>query len=71
MTIAHPFPRVLGQQQPRAARRSRRRSRAGAIHGLMSCSEWTGVPLRVLLEEAGVDAAARTGCSPKARIPRT
>lgn len=23
-------------------------------HGLLSCTEWTGVPLRVLLEEAGV-----------------
>jgi len=27
---------------------------AGAIHGNISCSEWTGVPLRLLLEEAGV-----------------
>ena len=27
---------------------------AGALHGNMSCSEWTGVPLRVLLEEAGL-----------------
>jgi sulfane dehydrogenase subunit SoxC len=32
---------------------------AGAIHGNMACSEWTGVPLRVLLEEAGLDAAAK------------
>ncbi|HKQ82781.1 MAG TPA: sulfite dehydrogenase [Steroidobacteraceae bacterium] len=31
---------------------------AGRIHGLVSCSEWTGVPLAVLLDEAGVDAAA-------------
>ena len=29
---------------------------AGRIHGLVSCSEWTGVPLAVLLEEAGVRA---------------
>lgn len=28
-------------------------------HGLLSCSEWTGVPLRLLLEEAGVKSAAR------------
>lgn len=28
-------------------------------HGLASCSEWTGVPLRILLEEAGVQPAAR------------
>ena len=27
---------------------------AGALHGNMSCSEWTGIPLRVLLEEAGL-----------------
>ncbi len=30
----------------------------GALHGLVSCSEWTGVPLSILLEEAGVDAGA-------------
>jgi sulfane dehydrogenase subunit SoxC len=29
------------------------------IHGLLSCSEWTGVKLSVLLEEAGVDPAAK------------
>ena len=27
---------------------------AGGLHGLVSCSNWTGVPLGVLLEEAGV-----------------
>jgi sulfane dehydrogenase subunit SoxC len=27
---------------------------AQSIHGLVSCAEWTGVPLSVLLEEAGV-----------------
>jgi sulfane dehydrogenase subunit SoxC len=27
----------------------------GMIHGLMSCSEWTGVPLSILLDEAGVE----------------
>jgi len=32
---------------------------AGAIHGNAACSEWTGIPLRVLLEEAGIDAAAK------------
>src|SRR5262249_47205077 len=31
---------------------------AGQTHGLVSCREWTGVPLRVLLEEAGVDRSA-------------
>jgi sulfane dehydrogenase subunit SoxC len=32
---------------------------AGAIHGNMSCSEWTGVPLRVLLGEARVAPEAK------------
>ena len=32
---------------------------AGQTHGLVSCSEWTGVPLRLLLEEAGADASAQ------------
>jgi len=31
---------------------------AGQTHGLVSCSEWTGVPLRMLLDEAGADPAA-------------
>ena len=30
----------------------------GQVHGLVSCSEWTGVPLRLLLEEAGADPNA-------------
>jgi sulfane dehydrogenase subunit SoxC len=30
----------------------------GQAHGLVSCSEWTGVPLRYLLEEAGADPSA-------------
>src|SRR5215831_19016630 len=30
-----------------------------AIHGLLSCSEWTGVKLSVLLEEAGIDPSAK------------
>jgi sulfane dehydrogenase subunit SoxC len=32
---------------------------AGGIHGLVSCSDWTGVPLGILLEEAGVKAEGR------------
>ena len=32
---------------------------AGQTHGLVSCSEWTGVPLRLLLDEAGVGAGAQ------------
>lgn len=34
-------------------------SRAGYLHGLVSCSEWAGVPLSVALDEAGVDAQAK------------
>ena len=30
-----------------------------AIHGLVSCAEWTGVRLSVLLQEAGVDPKAK------------
>ncbi len=30
-----------------------------SLHGLVSCSEWTGVPLSLLLDEAGVDAKAQ------------
>lgn len=30
-----------------------------AIHGVFSCAEWTGVKLSTLLDEAGVDPAAR------------
>ena len=32
--------------------------RCGELHGLVSCSEWTGVPLKILLEEAGADPGA-------------
>ena len=32
---------------------------AGGLHGLLSCSEWTGVPLSILLDEAGVHPSAR------------
>ncbi len=32
---------------------------AGAIHGLASVSEWTGVPLSLLLNEAGIAAGAQ------------
>lgn len=32
---------------------------AGALHGLVSCSEWTGVPLGLLLDETGVRPEAR------------
>jgi sulfane dehydrogenase subunit SoxC len=32
---------------------------AGALHGMISCSEWTGIPLRMLLEEAGLQPQAK------------
>ena len=42
-----------GEQIARPARDPQR------SHGLFSCSEWTGVPLRVLLEEAELKPSAR------------
>ncbi|HUL80849.1 MAG TPA: sulfite dehydrogenase, partial [Gammaproteobacteria bacterium] len=32
---------------------------AGGLHGLVSCSDWTGVPLAILLEEAGLKPEGR------------
>jgi len=32
---------------------------AQALHGLVSCSEWTGVRLSTLLDEAGFDPKAK------------
>lgn len=32
---------------------------AGFMHGMASCSEWTGVPLSILLQEAGLKDSAR------------
>jgi sulfane dehydrogenase subunit SoxC len=31
----------------------------GLLHGLVSCAEWTGVPLSILLDEAGADPNAK------------
>ena len=31
----------------------------GAIHGLVSCCEWTGIPLALLLDEAGLDSKGK------------
>ena len=42
---------VLYQPQPQPLT-------AQGIHGLVSCAEWTGVPLSMLLDEAGVDPTA-------------
>src|SRR3954468_6118759 len=32
---------------------------AGAMHGNIACSEWTGIPLKLLLDEAGVQPQAK------------
>jgi sulfane dehydrogenase subunit SoxC len=31
----------------------------GRMHGLLSCAEWTGIPLSILLDEAGIDPKAK------------
>jgi sulfane dehydrogenase subunit SoxC len=38
-------------------------------HGLTSCSEWTGVPLSLILREAGVRKGAPRGSLPRAPMP--
>ncbi|MCW5625219.1 MAG: sulfite dehydrogenase [Burkholderiales bacterium] len=43
--------RIAGTETPKLS--------CGQIHGLVSCSEWTGVTVRTLLEEAGVKPDAR------------
>ena len=35
------------------------RAEAGYFHGLVSCSEWTGVPLSTVLAEVGIDNKAK------------
>ena len=40
-------------------RRRKRTANVAAIHGLVGCSDWTGVRLSTLLDEAGVDPAAK------------
>ena len=40
-------------------RRKPIQTQAGYLHGMASCSEWTGVPLSVLLEEAGIKKSAK------------
>lgn len=32
---------------------------AGGLNGLVSCAEWTGIPLHYLLDEAGIDPTAK------------
>jgi sulfane dehydrogenase subunit SoxC len=33
-------------------------TQVGYFHGMASCSEWTGIPLHILLEEAGIKSSA-------------
>ena len=40
-----------------------------ALHGLVSCAEWTGVPLSVLLEETGIDPKAKWIVAEGADLP--
>jgi sulfane dehydrogenase subunit SoxC len=42
-----------------AEQRGVRQANPQRTHGLLSCSEWTGVPLKVLLESAGLKSDAR------------
>ncbi len=34
-------------------------TQVGYFHGMASCSEWTGIPLHVLLDEAGIKTSAK------------
>ena len=55
--LAHPLPRVPGQLANWSGACPHAKSVQGT-HGLTSCSEWTGVPLSLLLREAGVQQGA-------------
>lgn len=35
------------------------RAQAGYFHGMVSCSEWTGVPLSIILDEVGLNKQAK------------
>lgn len=52
------FIECAGNSSPNTIPKLNPKANAQAIHGLVSCSEWTGVPLSLLLAEAGVDAKA-------------
>jgi len=58
MEIAHGFRRVQRQQRPDVLQQPVQAT-AQALHGLVSCSEWTGVRLSTLLDEAGFDPKAK------------
>lgn len=58
MTSRIYFLECSGNSSPNSVSPKPPQSSAGAIHGMASCSEWTGVPLALLLNEAGIDAGA-------------
>ena len=53
------FIECAGNSRRAQCRRRRSRGNAQAIHGLLSCAEWTGVRLATLLDEAGVEPSAK------------
>ena len=55
---AHRFPECSGNSN-RALAPQPAQVPAGAMHGNISCSEWTGILLRILLEEAGMQPEAK------------
>ena len=59
MTTRTCFIECSGNSAPNVVRPEAPQSSCGEIHGLLSCSEWSGVPLNLLLDEAGVDPRAR------------
>jgi sulfane dehydrogenase subunit SoxC len=58
MTSRTCFIECSGNSNPNALNLKAPQIPCGAIHGLISCSEWTGVPLSILLNEAGIDPRA-------------
>src|SRR5437868_5484899 len=59
MTSRIAFVECAGNSGALNAAQAAPRLDVAAIHGLLSCSEWTGVKLSTLLDEAGVEPAAR------------
>lgn len=58
MTSRICFLECSGNSSPNTLSPKPPQSSAGAIHGMVSCSEWTGVPLALLLNEAGIQPGA-------------
>jgi sulfane dehydrogenase subunit SoxC len=58
MTSRIHFVECAGNSGPNTVNPKPPQITAQGIHGLVSCSEWTGVPLAMLLNEAGIEAGA-------------